>query len=57
MVNQLRIKLLGAEIMVGLKRMELPGVDFASAKRLAASAHEAIKRGQLGYAIVAGTCG
>lgn len=54
MVNQIRMKLLGAEIMVGLKRMELPGVNFAEAKQMAASALEAIKQGKLGYAVVAG---
>lgn len=54
MVNQIRMKLLGAEIMVGLKKMDLPGVDFAQAKAMAASALEAIKQGKLGYAIVAG---
>jgi arsenite methyltransferase len=54
MVNQIRMKLLGTEIMVGLKKMELPGVDFAQAKAMAASALEAIKQGKLGYAIVAG---
>jgi arsenite methyltransferase len=54
MVNQIRMKLLGAEIMVGLKKMELPGVDFAQAKAMSASALEAIRQGKLGYAIVAG---
>jgi ubiquinone/menaquinone biosynthesis C-methylase UbiE len=54
MVNQIRMKLLGAEIMVGLKKMELPGVDFPQAKAMAASSLEAIQQGKLGYAIVAG---
>lgn len=55
MVKQVRMKLLGAEIMVGLKKIELPGVDFASAKAMASSALTAIQQGQLGYAIVAGS--
>ncbi len=54
MVNQMRMKLLGAEIMVGLKKIELPGVDFAQAKAMAAASLTAIQQGQLGYAIVAG---
>jgi hypothetical protein len=41
MVNQIRVKLLGAEIMVGLKKIELPGADFAQA--MAASALTAIQ--------------
>lgn len=57
MVNQMRMKLLGAEIMVGLKKMELPGVDFASAKAMASASLTAIQQGQLGYAIVAGRKG
>ncbi|HYE71940.1 MAG TPA: methyltransferase domain-containing protein [Blastocatellia bacterium] len=55
MVNQIRMKLLGAEILVGLKKMDLPGVDFPAAKQMAASALTAIKQGKLGYAIVAGS--
>lgn len=54
MVRQIRVKLLGAEILVGLKKLTLPGVDFASAKRLAGSALAAIEQGQIGYAIFIG---
>ena len=52
MVNQVRMKLLGAEIMVGLKKLELPGVDFAAAKEMARSALSAVRQGSLGYAII-----
>ena len=52
MVNQVRTKLLGAEIMVGLKKLELPGVDFTAAKEMARSAVSAVQRGSLGYAII-----
>jgi arsenite methyltransferase len=55
MVNQIRMKLLGAELMVGLRKMELPDVDFVQAKQMARSALEAIQQGKLGYAIVAAT--
>ena len=52
MVNQVRMKLLGAEIMVGLKKLDLPNVDFPAAKRMAQAALNAIKQGSLGYAII-----
>lgn len=52
MVQQIRMRLLGAEIMVGLNKLNLPGVDFGAAIRLAKSALEAIQQGQFGYAII-----
>ncbi len=55
MVNQIRGKLLGLEIAVGLKKIDLPGLDFANAKQMAKAALEAIKEGQLGYAILTAT--
>ncbi len=51
----IRAKLLGAELLVKLKKVSLPGdIDFARAKGLARAAAEAVQRGQLGYAIVVG---
>ena len=52
MVNQVRMKLLAAEIMVGLKKLDLPGVDLSTAKQMAQAALAAIQQGDLGYAIV-----
>ncbi len=52
MVQQIRMKLLGAEIMVGLKKLDLPGIDFRTATELAKTALEAIRLDQIGYAIV-----
>jgi len=52
MVQQIRMKLLGAEIMVGLNKLNLRGVDFSKAKVLANGAVAAIRQGQLGYAII-----
>jgi ubiquinone/menaquinone biosynthesis C-methylase UbiE len=52
MVSQVRTKLLGTEILVGLKKMELPGVDFTAAKEMARSALSAVQEGSLGYAII-----
>jgi ubiquinone/menaquinone biosynthesis C-methylase UbiE len=55
MVNRVRMKLLGAEIMVGLKKLDLPGVDFTAAKQTAQAALTAIQQGSLGYAIICAT--
>ena len=52
MVHQIQSKLLGAEIMMGLKKIELPGLDLSAAKLMAKSALAAVQQGQLGYAIV-----
>lgn len=55
MVQQIRIKFLSAEVLVGLKKLALPEVDFASAKQPAQSALTAIQQRQLGYAILVAT--
>lgn len=52
MVQQIGMKLLSAEVLVGLKRFTLPGIDFASAKQMAQIALTAIQKGQLGYAVL-----
>lgn len=52
MVKQVRMRLLGAEVMVGLKKLDLPGVDFNAAKEMARAALAAIQQGSLGYAII-----
>jgi arsenite methyltransferase len=52
MVRQIQGKLLGVEIMAGLKKIDLPGLDLAAAKQMATAALAAIQRGQLGYAII-----
>ena len=55
MVEQVRVKLLGAEIMTGLDKLQLPGIDLRAAKRMARSALEAVRQGQLGYALICAT--
>ena len=55
MVDQVRMKLLGAEIMAGLNKQQLPGIDLGAAKRMASSAMAAVKQGQLGYALICAT--
>lgn len=52
MVRQVQAKLLGAEVLVGLKKMDLPGIDFTSAKQTAATALSAVQQGHLGYALI-----
>ena len=52
MVNHVRVKFLGAEIMTGLNKLQLPGLDLGAAKRMAKSAMAAVKQGQLGYALI-----
>jgi ubiquinone/menaquinone biosynthesis C-methylase UbiE len=51
-VSQIRTRLLAAEVMVRLRKVVLPDLDFKAAKGIAKHALEAIGRGSLGYAIV-----
>jgi arsenite methyltransferase len=52
MVRQIQGKLLGVEIMAGLKKIDLPGLDLAAAKQMAAAALATIQKGKLGYTII-----
>jgi arsenite methyltransferase len=52
LLQQVKTKLLGAEIMVGLKKLNLPGVDFTAAKQMVKDVAAAIENHQLGYAIM-----
>lgn len=52
MVRQVQAKLLGAEVLVGLKKINLAGIDFTSAKQIAASALDVVQQGHLGYALI-----
>ncbi len=52
MVAGIRAKLLGAELLVKLKQINLPGADFEQAKRMARVAAEAVREGKLGYALM-----
>ena len=53
MVRQIQAKLLGAEIMAGLKKIDLPGVDFATGRQFAQAALQATSSGTLGYIVIA----
>lgn len=52
MVRQIQAKLFATEIMTGLKKIDLPGIDLTAAKQMAKAALDAIQNRQLGYAIV-----
>jgi len=52
MVRKIQGKLLGAEIIAGLKKIDLRDFDLPAAKQTAKAALAAIERGQLGYAIL-----
>ncbi len=51
-VDQVRGRLLAAEVLTGLGKLDLPDVDFRTANRMARAALEAIHAGQLGYATI-----
>jgi arsenite methyltransferase len=52
MIRGIRTKLLGAELMVRLEKLELPGADFEEAGRIARVASKAAENGQLGYSLI-----
>jgi hypothetical protein len=52
LAQQVRTKLLGAEIMVGLKKLDLPGVDFAAAGQVVKDVVAVIEQRGLGYMIM-----
>lgn len=55
LIKTVQAKLLGTELLVKLKKLDLPGADFDQAKSLARSAAEAVQEGKLGYALIIGT--
>jgi ubiquinone/menaquinone biosynthesis C-methylase UbiE len=52
MVRQIQSKLLGAKIMAGLKKIDLPDLNLSDAKRFAQTALSALKDGRLGYVVI-----
>jgi arsenite methyltransferase len=54
MIQQVRTRLLGAEILTGLRKLDLPGVDLLAAQQVAKAAEKAVERGQLGYVLICG---
>ena len=57
MVDAVRGKLFMTEIMIGLKKLELPGFDIEEAKRFVDVAARAVRDGTLGYALIVGERG
>ena len=57
LVRDIQGKLLSAELMVKLRKLELPGADFEQAKALAWAALDAVRSGVLGYAVITGQTG
>ena len=51
-VDQLRLRLLAADVMVGLRKLALPGFDFELARRFVKQAERAVSEKRLGYAII-----
>jgi ubiquinone/menaquinone biosynthesis C-methylase UbiE len=54
-VKSVRTKLMGAELLVKLRRIDLPKAEFEQAKSLARSAADTVQCGKLGYALVVAT--
>jgi arsenite methyltransferase len=52
MARDVQGRLLGIEIMVKLKKLDLPGADFEQAKQVARAAANAIREGLLGYSLI-----
>jgi arsenite methyltransferase len=52
MARDVQGRLLGIEVMVKLKKLDLPGADFAQARQLARAAATAIQQGLLGYSLI-----
>jgi len=54
-VNDIRRKLLGAELAIKLGKFELPGIDLERAKHLAQRSVELIEGGVIGYGLFKAT--
>lgn len=55
MVHDIRTKLLGAELLMKLKKVDVPNVDFEQARTMARAASDAVKAKQFGYAVLLAT--
>ncbi|MFZ3172420.1 MAG: methyltransferase domain-containing protein [Carboxydocellales bacterium] len=54
MINNVRKRLLMAELAVGLKKLDLGELDFAAVKKMLAEAEGLVKKGIIGYVIITG---
>jgi ubiquinone/menaquinone biosynthesis C-methylase UbiE len=55
LVQEIRARLLGAELLVKLKKVDLPNANFEQAKALARAAADAVRAGTFGYAVLTAT--
>ena len=55
MVRNARARLLGAEMIMKVGKLEIPGVDIGQAQIVASSAADTIEEGTLGYGLLVGT--
>jgi ubiquinone/menaquinone biosynthesis C-methylase UbiE len=55
MAREVQSKLLGLELLTGLKKLDLTGVDMTQAKQFAKSAMTAIQQGVFGYVVLIAT--
>jgi ubiquinone/menaquinone biosynthesis C-methylase UbiE len=55
LIDQVRGRLAAAGMVAKIQRVELPGVDFELARRVARSAAEAVHAGTLGYTLITAT--
>ena len=55
MVHDIRTKLLAVELLVKLKQVNLPSLDFEQTRTLARAAADAVKDGRFGYALIIAT--
>lgn len=56
LVDEVRRKLLGVELAVGLGKLDLGDLDLSEGKRLARRAVELIENGVVGYALISARC-
>lgn len=54
LVREVRTRLLAAELVLKLNKLDPPEIDFEQAKSLARAAEASIKRGTIGYALIIG---
>lgn len=55
MVRAIQTRLMGAELVARLRRVELPGADFETARTMARAAMDAVRDGTLSYVLLIGT--
>lgn len=54
LIRQVGLRILSAQVMVALKRLELPGIDLDAANGFCKAALAAAESGQLGYVLMTG---